>query len=461
MEALLDNIYELVWGAPLLVALVALGTYLTIRLRGIQFRYLWFGIKATFTPSNDEDAGDISHFQALTTALAATIGIGNVAGVATAITVGGLGALFWMWLITLIGMSTKYAESLLALRYRVTDRNGEMAGGPMYYIEQALGWRWLAIAFALFGAIATFGGGNMIQANSVADALYDRFAFDPMLTAVLLTLVTAITLLGGIKSIGTATAWLVPFMALFYLCGGVYILIHAYDRIPGAFLTIVQAAFSGQAATGAFVGSTVGLALQSGISRGLMCSESGMGTGSIAAAAAKSDTPGRQAMVSMAGSFMGTFVMCTVTAFVLAVTDAIELPLNGAPMTLAAFNSVIPGSGIIVTIGIVLFAFTTILGNAYYGERCIGYLFGVWAIRLYRTLFILAIIPGALLDLHIVWRIADICNGLMTIPNVIALFALGGIVSRETALFESYLANEEAALRHEAQVIPQKAVQDL
>ncbi len=443
---LLESIYKYVWGAPLLIGLVVVGSWLTIRLRGLQFRYLWYGLKETFAPSKSDLPGEISPFESLCTSMAATIGIGNVAGVATAITVGGLGALFWMWVITIVGMATKYAEAILAVRFRKKNSDGEMVGGPMHYIEEGLGWKWLAGAFAFFGIFATFGGGNMIQANSVADALSDRFSIDPMVTAVILTGLIAITLIGGIQSIGKAAAILVPFMALFYLGGGLYILAHAYDRIPSALALIVNSAFHGQAATGAFAGSTVAVAMQAGISRGLMCSEAGMGTGSIATAAARTESPGHQAMVVMAGSFVGTFVMCTITALVLAVTDVISLPLNGAPMTLAAFNSVIPGSGFIVTIGIVLFAFTTIIGNAYYGERCVGYLFGPKAPAIYRLLFILAVFPGALLDLHTVWLVADICNGLMTIPNIIALFALSSVVVRETAHFESRLATEDAAI---------------
>ncbi len=439
----LDLLYSWIWGPPLIVALVALGLYLSIRLHGVQFRYLLYGTKATFTPEKEEHEGDISHFEALTTALAATIGIGNVAGVATAVAVGGLGAIFWMWVMTIVGMAIKYSETILAMRYRKSDENGAMAGGPMYYIENGLGWKKLAIAFAFFGILATFGGGNMIQANSVADALADRFSIAPLFTAIGLLLLVALTLLGGIQTIGAATAVVVPFMALFYLLGGLYILAHSYEKIPEALWNITSAAFQGQSATGAFVGSSMMLSMQSGISRGLMCSEAGMGTGSIAAAAARSSHPGHQAAISMAGTFLGTFVMCTITALVLAVTNVIELPLNGAPMTLEAFNSVIPGSGIIVTIGIVLFAFTTIIGNAYYGERCVGYLFGTKAILPYRILFISAVVPGALLNLHIVWCIADICNALMTIPNVIALFAMAGTVAYETRLFEFHLSEEK------------------
>ena len=448
--SLLDTAYGVVWGAPLLLLLTGIGLYLTIRLKGLQFTYLPYALKLAFGPQHPgQGKGDITHFQSLMTALAATIGIGNIAGVATAMTVGGRGALFWMWITALIGMATKYAEALLAVKFRVIDSRGEMCGGPMYFIEEGLGWKWLAIAFAFFGAVAAFGGGNMLQANSVSDVMSSMFNIDPMWTGIILAVLTGLTILGGIKSIGQIAGFLVPFMAILYIGGGVIILIVMYERIPEAILNIFHYAFTQDAAIGAFAGSTVAMAVQTGISRGLMTSEAGLGTASIAAAAAKTDLPGRQALVSMTGSFLATVVMCSITGLVLGVTDvfggvdAAGKSLNGASMTLAAFNSVFPWGGYIVTIGLLLFAFTTLIGWAYYGEKCVEYLFGERSVPIYRILFTLIVIPGAVLELEVVWKISDIFNGLMAFPNLIALAALSGVVVKETKDFIKILKAEK------------------
>ncbi|MFV0340263.1 MAG: alanine/glycine:cation symporter family protein [Parachlamydiaceae bacterium] len=450
----LDAFYALVWGAPLLIALVGIGLYLTIRLKGLQFRYLPYALKLAFGPQHPgQGKGDITHFESLMTALAATIGIGNIAGVATAITVGGRGALVWMWLTALIGMATKYAEALLAVKYRTIDKRGEMCGGPMYFIRDGLGWNWLASAFALFGAIAAFGGGNMLQANSVSDVMQSMFDIDPLWTGIVLAVLTGLTILGGIKSIGQIASLLVPFMALLYIGGGMVILVMLYDKVPMALSAIFSNAMTGEAAFGAFAGSTVAMAVQVGVSRGLMTSEAGLGTASIAAAAAKTDVPGRQALVSMTGSFLATVIMCSITALVLGVTDvfgAVDASgkgLNGASMTLAAFNSVIPWGGYVVTTGLILFAFTTLIGWAYYGEKCVEYLFGERSVPFYRILFTLIVIPGAVLELGIVWKISDIFNGLMAFPNLIALAALSGVVVKETKNFLLLLAAERGDFR--------------
>jgi AGCS family alanine or glycine:cation symporter len=448
----LDFLYGLVWGPPLLILLTGIGLYLTIALRGLQFRYLGYALRLVFgsekDPSESEDNGDISHFESLMTALAATIGIGNIAGVATAITVGGLGSLFWMWVTALLGMATKYAEAILAVKYRVRDENGEMCGGPMYFIKEGLGWNWLAMSFAFFGAVAALGGGNMLQANSVSDVMFTMFNVDPLWTGIAVAVLTGATLMGGIKSIGKVAGFLVPFMAIFYVLGAAVILVLRYDQIPGTLYSIVHHAFNGQAALGGFLGSTMILAMQVGVSRGLMTSEAGLGTSSIAAAAAKTDLPGRQALVSMTGSFLATIIMCTITGLVLGVTDVLGTLdssgklVNGASMTVAAFDSVFFGGGYIVTIGLVLFAFTTVLGWAYYGEKCVEYMFGVKSVTLYRILFTLVIIPGAVLDLEIVWKISDVFNGLMAFPNLIALCALSPIVLSETHSFLKVLKAE-------------------
>ncbi len=454
----LDVLYGWVWGPPLLILLTGIGIYLTIALRGLQFRYLWYALKLVFSPNKSHPEavgkGDISHFQSLMTALAATIGIGNIAGVATAITVGGLGALFWMWVTALLGMATKYAEAILAVKYRITDEKGEMCGGPMYFIEYGLGWKWLAVSFAFFGAIAALGGGNMLQANSVADVMSSVFHIKPWISGTVVAILTGLTLFGGIKSIGKVAGVLVPFMALLYIAGASIILVLSFDRIPGALLNIFTSAFTGQAAFGGFLGSTLVTALRVGISRGLMTSEAGLGTASIAASAAKTDLPGRQALVSMTGSFLATIIMCSVTGLVLGVTNVFGMTdeqghlLNGASLTVAAFESVFRGGGYVVTVGLILFAFTTLLGWAYYGEKCVEYLFGIKSVPYYRAFFTLVIIPGAVLELEIVWKISDIFNGLMAFPNLIGLCALSGLVVSETKIFLNVLKAEKDAQIH-------------
>jgi|688.fasta_scaffold202663_2 AGCS family alanine or glycine:cation symporter len=458
LRGALETIYSWVWGAPLLILLLGIGIYLTIRLKGLQFTHLRYALKLVFEPkASPEGKGDISHFQSLMTALAATIGIGNIAGVATAITIGGMGALFWMWVTALIGMAIKYAEAILAVKYRTTDIRGEMCGGPMYFIEYGLGWHWLAFAFALFGTIGAFGGGNMLQANSVADVMHSFFHVEPWQTGIVLAIFTGLSILGGIKSIGKVAGLLVPFMAIFYIGGAGLILLKHFDKIPAALGSIFAHAFSGQAAFGGFAGSTMLLAIQVGISRGLMTSEAGLGTASIAAAAAKTDLPGRQALVSMTGCFLATIVMCSATGLVLGVTDVLGRlgpegkMLTGASMTLVAFESVFSWGGYVVTLGLLLFAFTTLLGWAYYGEKCVEYLLGPKSVLWFRLFFTLVIFPGAVLELDVVWKISDICNGMMAFPNLIGLCALSGVVIQETRTFLKVLSAEKQEAKKEAQ----------
>jgi len=447
----LDQVYGALWSFPLLLLVMGVGIYFTWVLRGIQFRYLGYALKLVLSHKHYKgERGDITHFQSLMTALAATIGIGNIAGVSTAVVIGGMGALFWMWVTALVGMATRYAESALAVKYRTTDNRGEMCGGPMYFIEYGLGWKRLSLAFAFFGAVAAFGGGNMLQANSVADVAYSLFSFNPVWSGTLLALLIGLTLLGGIKSIGRVAGLLVPLMAVFYIVGSAIVLGSLYDRIPETVSTIFRTAFTGQAAVGGFAGSTILLAIQMGVSRGLMTSEAGLGTASIAAAAAQTDIPGRQALVSMTGCFLATVVMCTVTGLVLGVTgilgeaDASGKLLTGATMTVAAFQQVFPWGSYIVTIGLILFAFTTLLGWAYYGEKCCEYLLGERSIPFYRLIFTLMIIPGAILDLEMVWKISDITNGLMALPNLIGLIFLSPVVLDETKILLGRIAHEEA-----------------
>ncbi len=442
---LLDTFYGWVWGAPLMVLLVGIGTYLTIRLHGIQFTHLKYALELAFGfQKGKEGKGDISHFESLMTALAATIGIGNIAGVATAISVGGMGALFWMWMTALIGMAIKYAEAILAVKYRTTDEYGEMCGGPMYFIEYGLGWKWLAISFAVFGAIGAFGGGNMLQANSVADVLYSMFHIDPWITGVVVALLCGATLLGGIKSIGKVAGYLVPFMAIMYIGGAFLILAKHVDKIPGAIGVILEAAFTGQAAVGGFLGSTVLMAIQVGVSRGLMTSEAGSDCiNSCSSSAYRSSRKTSSGINDRLLSCNHCYVYCNRFSFSRYKRFGKE-GLKGASMTLEAFQSVFPWGGIVVTIGLVLFAFTTLIGWAYYGEKCVEYLFGARSVPFYRVIFTLIIIPGAVLELDLVWKISDICNGLMAFPNLIGLCALSPVVIAETKAFLRVLAHESS-----------------
>lgn len=437
-----------VW-QPLFIILIGTGIYMTYILRGLQFRRLFYSLKLAFTRHDDESEGDISHFQALMTALAATIGIGNIAGVATAIAMGGVGSLFWLWVTSLIGMATKYSEAILAIRYRLVDARGEMAGGPMYYIERGLGWKWLAIAFAFFGAITTLFTGNIVQSNSIAAAIETIFGLNVWITGGVLALCTGLVLIGGIKSIGGVTSFLVPFMALFYILGSLCILVIRYDMIPDAISLIFSTAFTGQAAMGGFAGSTIMLAIQMGVARGVFSNESGLGTSPIAAAAAKTDLPGRQALISMTGAFLST-VVCTFTGLAIAVTNVLGqmgpdgYVLNGVPLTIAAFDTALPYvGGLIVVIGSILFGYSTIVGWAYYGEKCCEYLFGTRSILFYRLIFTLFVLVGVAIPLDMVWAMADIANAFMALPNLIGILALSGVVAHQTHIFFAKVKQEE------------------
>ena len=443
---ILNQIDRWVW-QPLFVVLVGIGLYLTFKLKGLQFRHLGYSLKLAFTRHDDDSAGDISHFEALMTALAATIGIGNIAGVATAIALGGLGSLFWLWVTALIGMSIKYSEALLAIQYRIIDDRGEMAGGPMYYIERGLGWKWLAVAFAVFGAITSFFTGNVVQANSIASAVATSFDVNIWITGAVLAVSTGLVLIGGIKSIGGVTSYLVPFMAVFYILGSLVVLVLRFDQIPAAIGLIFSSAFTGQAAMGGFTGSTIMLAVQMGVARGVFSNESGLGSAPIAAAAAKTDLPGRQALVSMTGAFLST-VVCTFTGLAIAVTHVLGNTgadgrvLNGAPMTIAAFDSVLPFGGWIVVLGSILFGYSTIVGWAYYGEKCCEYLFGTKSIFLYRVIFSIVVLFGVAIPMDIVWALADISNAFMALPNLIGIVALSGVVVAQTKIFFDKVQSE-------------------
>jgi AGCS family alanine or glycine:cation symporter len=426
-----------VWGVPLLVLLVGTGALLTFRLRCLQIRMLPHALYETFVRPKSNEQGDISHFQALMVALAATIGTGNIIGVATAISVGGPGALFWMWITAAVGMATKYAEGVLAVKYRIVDENGEMAGGPMYYLERGLGQKWLGVLFALFGSIAAFGIGNTVQANAVAGNLKETFNISPLATGLALTLITGVVILGGIRNIGRISAIIVPFMATVYVAGCLVILFRYYTEVPDALLQVCHDAFTGTAATGGFLGAAIMLAIQKGVSRGVFSNESGMGSAPIAAAAAKTNEPCEQALVSMTGTFIDTIIICTMTGLVLIVTGAWHSGAEVSVLTKTAFDIGLPGNsgGYIVTFGIVFFAYSTIIGWAYYGEKCIEYLLGVKALFPYRLLFAILVMVGATIKLELVWNFADVMNGLMAIPNLIGLLGLSGVVVAETNRF--------------------------
>ena len=426
-----------VWGVPLLVLLVGTGILLTVRLRGIQVTMLGHALRETFARSRENEMGDISHFKALMIALAATIGTGNIIGVATAISVGGPGALFWMWVTAAVGMATKYGEGVLAVKYRVVDENGEMAGGPMYYLERGLGQKWLGVLFALFGAIASFGIGNMVQANAVSGNLKEALGIDPLLTGVVLAVCTAAVIIGGVKKIGNVAAVMVPVMAVVYVLGCLAILVRFAGEVPAAFALVLSDAFTGTAATGGFVGATVMLAIQKGVSRGVFSNESGLGSAPIAAAAAKTNEPCQQALVSMTGTFIDTVIVCTMTGLVLIVTGAWHSGTEVAALTKSAFDIGLPGNagGFIVSFGIIFFAYSTILGWAYYGEKCMEYLAGVRAVLPYRLIYSVSVAVGATVKLDLVWNFADVMNGLMAIPNLIGLVGLSGVIVAETNRF--------------------------
>lgn len=452
IELFFSMVKNYIWGPPLLILLVGTGIYFTILLRGVQFRYLGYAMRQVMAKQKEDSQGDISHFQALMTSLAGAIGTGTIVGVATAITIGGLGALFWMWLTALVSMATKYAESLLAVKYRTTDRKGEMSGGPMQYMERGLGWKKVAILFAIFGSIAAMSTGNLVQVNAISDAVQNVWNVDPWITGVVVAAITGLVLLGGVKSIGNVATILVPFMALLYIGGGVIILGIHYDRIPEAFSLIMNSAFSGQAAAGGFAGSTIMMAIQMGVARSVFSNEAGLGISSMAAAAAKTDSPGRQAMITMTGALISTVIVCSITGLVLAVTGILGkttadgAAISGASMAIEAFSSTLFGGKYVVTIGLILFAYTTVIAWAYYGEKCFEYMFGEKAVPFYRIVFTLLVIPGAAIKMSMAWDIADITNGLMVIPNLIALIALSKVILDETAVFLR-IADAESAVQ--------------
>ncbi len=452
----LISIRDLIWGTPLLVLLVGTGIYLTLRLGAVQLRGLVHALWLAFVKRRETGAeGDISHFQALMTALAATVGTGNIAGVATAIAAGGPGALFWMWLTGLFGMATKYSEALVSVKYRVKDGYGTMCGGPMYALSRGVGGplgRGLGFLFALFAAVAAFGIGNMVQSNSVADVIHSSAGVPTWVTGVVLAVATAAVILGGIRSIARVTEVLVPVMIVFYVLAALAVLVIEWRRVPEVFSLVINSAFSGHAALGGFLGATMKETIRMGVARGVFSNESGLGSAGIAAAAAQTTHPVAQALVSMTQTFIDTIVVCSLTGFVIltsgvwTVGGADGAALNGAPLTAAGFDAALPhGIGsFVVAVGLILFAYSTILGWSYYGEKSLEYLLGERAVRPYRIAFCLVVFLGAVQPLALVWTAADIFNGLMAVPNLIGLLILAGVLSRETRSYFASLSGERA-----------------
>ena len=446
MLEILNEIDAFVWGPPLLVLLVGTGILLTFRLKLLQVFKLPQALGLIFSAKND-GSGDVNSFKALCTALAATVGTGNIVGVATAIKAGGPGALFWMWMAAFFGMATKYSECLLAVKYRTVDANGNISGGPMYYIENGLGKKYkpLAVMFAVFGVLcAYFGIGTFAQVNSIVEITQISAGIPVVYTGIALTVVVAAVTIGGLKSIATVAAKVVPAMALLYFLTTVVIMIVFADQVPAAIATVLNSAFTPTAAQGGFLGATVMLAMRSGVARGVFSNESGLGSAPIVAAAAKTKWAAEQGLISMTGTFIDTIIICTLTGLSLVVSGVWCGPLNGAAMTESAFTMAFPAFGsMLLLVGLVLFAFTTILGWNYYGERCVEYLMGVKAILPYRIIFICLIACGPFLKLEEIWVLADIVNGLMAIPNLIALIALSGVVVAETKAYQKHLAEEK------------------
>lgn len=421
------------WGMPMLVLLGGTGVYLTLGLRGIQIRKTFYALRLLIKSRKQEarDEGDITPFQALTTALSATVGTGNIAGVATAIAAGGPGALFWMWFMGAIGMATKFSEIFLSLKFREVGPDGKMCGGPMYYIDKGLGTRWLAAIFALCGIAASLGPGNMVQSHSIAVASRNLFGLPPYVTGAIAAFFVGIVILGGIVRIGKVTERLVPFMALIYVAAGLSIILLNIDKLPGALYLIISSAFSPVAAGGGFAGAMVADALRYGVARGTFSNESGLGSAPVAHAAAITHLPGRQALIGMIGVFIDTLVICSITGVAIVITDTWDSGLTTVDLTTHAFNIGLPGpswGGLIVSVGIILFAFTTFLGWSYYGLQFVEYLFGIKAALIYRWIFVAVVFLSANIKVDLVWNVVDILVAIMAIPNVIALIGLSRLI---------------------------------
>ena len=445
-EQIIDQINGFVWGPVMLTLLLGTGIFLTIGLKGMTISHIPYAFKQLFKGRQGSGDGEISPFNALMTSLSSTIGMGNIAGVATAIGLGGPGALFWMWCAAFVGMATKYAEAVLAVNYRETDEAGRKVGGPMYYIKNGLGdkWKWLGGAFALFGSLAGFGLANTVQSNAVSQVLETNFNVPTVISGIVMAVLVGGVLLGGIKRIASVAGKLVPFMAALYMTATFIILVMNAPAIPAAIILVVDSAFNGAAATGGFAGATLMLALRMGIARGIFSNEAGLGSAPIAHAAAETNSPVRQGTIAMLGTFIDTLIICTMTGLVLIVTGVWSGEPQGAAMTLAAFTGTLPYGDIILSLCVALFAFTTMLGWSYYGERCAEFLLGPRVITPFRVLWVIGIFVGTQMSLELVWKMTDALNGLMAIPNLIALLLLSPIVFKLTREYFEKENREEA-----------------
>ena len=456
MLELLNSIDSFIWGPPLMILLIGTGILMSVRLGLLQVMKLPKALQLIFT-ARSKGEGDVSSFQALCTALAATVGTGNIVGVATAIKLGGPGALLWMWLAAFFGMATKYSECLLAVKYRTVDANGNISGGPMYYIQNGLGKQYkpLAIMFCVFGIMcAYFGVGTFAQVNSIVEITKISVGIPVIYTGIALTVLVAAVTIGGLKSISNVSSKVVPGMAVIYFFTTLGILVSFADQVPGAIALVIESAFTTTAAQGGFLGATVMLAMRNGVARGVFSNESGLGSAPIVAAAAKTKWAAEQGLISMTGTFIDTIIICTLTGLSLVVSGVWCGPLNGAAMTESAFTMAFPAFGsILLLVGLVLFAFTTILGWNYYGERCVEYLMGVKAILPYRIGFIILVAVGPFLKLEEIWVMSDIVNGLMALPNLIALVALSGVVVAETKAYQQHL-------KEESELVPAKLAEE-
>jgi len=437
INTFLAEFASFMWGPWILFLLLGTGCWLTIQLRGIQVRQLFYSLRLTFSKERGGE-GDISHFGALSTALAATVGTGNIAGVSAAVALGGPGAIFWMWVTGLVGMATKYCEGFLAVKYREINHRGEISGGPMYYLEKGLGQKWLAVCFAFFGAMAAFGIGNMIQANTTVHALNGSLGVSSFFVGGVMMLLTGMVIIGGIKRIAEVASYLVPLMVLIYFIGALVVVLNNLDGLGTGIKMILEDAFTGTAATGGFAGASLASTIRYGVARGLFSNESGMGSAPIAAAAAKTNQPAKQALVSMTGTFIDTLVVCSLTALALSSTGVWVSGETGVALTLQAFSEGLPGlwGNVIVTIGTVTFAFSTILAWEYYGEKCFEYLFGEKYILFYRYAWVIFVFVGAQIKLEMVWNFSDAMNALMAIPNLIGLVLLTRTLVKGTESFE-------------------------
>ena len=428
---------QLMWGPWLLVLLLGTGFWLTIRLRGIQFRSLFYALRLTFSKER-QGQGDLSHFGSLMTALAATVGIGNIAGVSTAIALGGPGAIFCLWFTGLVGIATKYSDGFLAVKFRRVNDKGEISGGPMYYLEEGLQNKWLAMCFAAFGACAAFGIGNMVQANTTSTAVKESIGLNSVTIGMLLAILTGMGVIGGIKRIAEVASYLVPFMVAIYFSGALIVIFKHLDQLGSGMKLVFEHAFSGTAATGGFVGASLANCIRYGVARGLFSNESGMGSAPIVAAAARTNHPSKQALVSMTGTFIDTLIVCSITAMAISSTGVWTSGETGVALTIQAFTAGLPGywGKLLVTLGTITFAFSTILAWEYYGEKCFEYIFGEKYILIYRYAWVIFVFIGALIKLDLVWNFSDAMNALMAVPNLIGLVLLSGVLFRETKTYE-------------------------